>query len=163
MNKKDLYKDIGNKLNKFRRSLNYSTADMCSRLKVVRSSYLRNESGKTSPGIWTMRSLGRIFDISLDWLILDKGPMIYREKEEKKEEKQEQKQEEKQPEQAAPLQEPPVIVLEEKPAPETVDSLPEDIRELLAHIRRIPLLRHEIMVSFYKFKEEHKEMVTTSM
>jgi hypothetical protein len=28
---------------------------------------------------------------------------------------------------------------------------------------RIPLLRHEILVYFYKFKAEHKDMVVESM
>ena len=37
-----------------------------------------------------------------------------------------------------------------------------EIEEMLEHARRIPLLRHELLVGFYKFKEEHKEMTAAA-
>jgi hypothetical protein len=110
----------------------------------MRSSYLRNENGKTCPGIITMQILGNRFNVSLDWLICEKGPMYYREKEQKQQELSK-------------------TVLETNPAPETLDSLPGDIRELLDHMKRIPLLRYETLASFHKFKEEYKEMVSAAM
>jgi transcriptional regulator with XRE-family HTH domain len=144
MYRKDILKDIGYRLKKVREALNNSGPQMASEFGVMRSSYLRNESGKTCPGIMSMRILGNRFNISLDWLICEKGPMYYREKEQKQ-------------------QEPSKTVLETKPAPETLDSLPGDIRELLDHMKRIPLLRYETLASFHKFKEEYKEMVSAAM
>ena len=35
--------------------------------------------------------------------------------------------------------------------------------ELMEHMKHIPLLRHEVLVLFYKFKEDHKEMVDIAM
>ncbi len=144
MNRKDLLKTIGYKLSKIREGLRYSGPTMASYFGTKRSTYLRNEKGETCPDIWTMRLLGDKFNVSLDWLICDKGPMYYRDKEQK---------------QADAVSE------AEKPAAaaELQESAPEDVRELLEHIKRIPLLRHEIMVSFYKFKEEYKDMVAAAM
>jgi len=144
MSRKDLLKDIGYRLKKIREALNNSGPQMASEFGVMRSSYLRNETGKTCPGIITMQILGNRFNISLDWLICEKGPMYYREKEKKQQELSK-------------------TVLEVKPAPETLDSLPGDIRELLEHMKRIPLLRYETLASFHKFKEEYKEMVSAAM
>jgi transcriptional regulator with XRE-family HTH domain len=151
MNRKDLLKDIGYRLKKVREALNNSGPQMASEFGVMRSSYLRNESGKTCPGIMSMRILGNRFNISLDWLICEKGPMYYREKEQKHAEK------------VGESQEAAKAALEVKPAPETLDSLPEDIRELLDHMKRIPLLRYETLASFHKFKQEYKEMVSAAM
>jgi transcriptional regulator with XRE-family HTH domain len=144
MNRKDLLKDIGYRLKKIREALNNSGPQMASEFGVMRSSYLRNENGKTCPGIITMQILGNRFNVSLDWLICEKGPMYYREKEQKQQELSK-------------------TVLETNPAPETLDSLPGDIRELLDHMKRIPLLRYETLASFHKFKEEYKEMVSAAM
>jgi len=38
----------------------------------------------------------------------------------------------------------------------------EEIKEMLEHAKRIPLLRHELLVYFYRFKEEHKEMTAAA-
>ena len=39
----------------------------------------------------------------------------------------------------------------------------KDVKELLEHMEHIPLLRHEVLAFFYRFKEEYKEMVETTM
>ena len=156
MNRKDLLKDIGYKLKKIREALNYSSPDMASRFGVVRSSYLRNESGQTCPDIQTMRILGTAFDVSLDWLICDKGPMYYREKEPSR--AQPGKPVEKTVESQVPQ-----TGVEAKSSLEIPDTVPEDIRELLEHMKRIPLLRYQILASFHKFKAEYKDMVSAAM
>lgn len=156
MNRKELLKDIGYKLRKVRNTLNHSRPQMASRIGVVNSSYVRNENGETCPDIVSLRTLGRALGISLDWFICDKGPMYYKEKEEKPEEKPEEKEEEIQKEMEA-VREP---ALEQEPGNET---WPAEIRELLDHMECIPLLRYELLAYFYKFKEEHKEMVVEAM
>jgi hypothetical protein len=37
------------------------------------------------------------------------------------------------------------------------------MKELLDHMEKIPLLRFEMMSHFYKFKEEHSELVEKTM
>ncbi len=84
----------------------------------------------------------------LDWLVCGKGPRYYKEKlEEEKDDKE-------------VIEEKKVIEEKEETQPVPVVKIPEgEIKELLEYMERIPFLRHEILVSFYKFKEEHKEIV----
>jgi hypothetical protein len=42
-----------------------------------------------------------------------------------------------------------------EPAP---PPLPEDLKELVDHMEKMPLLRHEILAHFHRFKEEHPLM-----
>jgi len=145
MKRKDLLKEIGYKLKKARRALKYSAGFMISSLQLVPSSYYRNENGKTCPDIMSLQILGREFGISLDWLVCDKGPMFYKEKD--REESQEEI-----PEAA-----------EKEPLQDPLDTLPDEIKELVKHMERIPLLRYEILASFHRFKGEYKETVSEAM
>jgi len=151
MNKKDLLKDIGYRLKKIRDSLNYSPPGMASRLGIARSSYTRNENGKTCPAIHSMRVLANSLDISLDWFICEKGPMFYSEKQ--------AGQPAAQPEKPEVIPAAPEQVAEAKPIRETPEPLPEEIRELVEHMQRIPLLRYEILAAFHLFKDQHKNLV----
>jgi hypothetical protein len=38
----------------------------------------------------------------------------------------------------------------------------DEINELLDHMEKIPLLRHEVLVFFLKFKDKNKEMVANA-
>jgi len=156
MKRKDLLNEIGSKLKQIRDTLKYSRPAMAYKMGVVRSSYLRNENGVTCPDIRTMHLLGNNFNISLDWLICNKGSMYYRGPG-------------KTPEMVKPPEKPlapptPVDpVIEKKPAPAVLDTLPVEIQELLDHMTAVPLLRYEILASFHRFKEEHQEMVAAAM
>jgi hypothetical protein len=44
-----------------------------------------------------------------------------------------------------------------------LDSLHPDFKELIEHMERIPMLKHEILLSFCKFKEDRKDLVDTNM
>jgi transcriptional regulator with XRE-family HTH domain len=133
MNKKTLLKEIGNKLENICNSLRSSHSEMSDQLGIGKSTYTRNETGETAPNPLALNKLGNNFDVSLDWLICNKGPMYYKEK---KAEKQ-----------------------TELPG----KTLQDDLNELLEHMEHIPLLRYEILVLFYKFKEANKEVVESAM
>jgi hypothetical protein len=83
--------------------------------------------------------LQRDFDISMDWLMFEKGAMHYQEK---------------QPE---PQPEPGPEKVEKK---ETLDleELSPDVCELLEYMEGDRLLKHEVLVYFYRYKErkEHE-------
>lgn len=143
MDKKNLLIDIGYKLRKVREALKLRNSELADHIRFNRSSFNRYESGKTPPGIITLFSLGKKFNISLDWLICNKGEMFYKEKvvsESKKETLE------------IPAPSPQLIL----------DSLSGDIRELLEHMERIPLLRYEILTYFLKFKDQNKELVASA-
>ncbi|HLP61144.1 MAG TPA: helix-turn-helix transcriptional regulator [Candidatus Deferrimicrobium sp.] len=125
MDRKSLLRAIGERLKKAREPFKLSQNEMADHLGVYRSSYSRYESGRISPQMLSLYKLATENDISMDWLIADKGPMYYGER--------------------------------EKAA--AAGTLGEDVDELLNHMKRIPLLRHEVLVLFYKFKEDHKDLV----
>jgi len=136
MDRKTLLKDVGDKLRKARKPLKYSQNEMADRLDAYRTSYHRYERGETSPQLTALYELAKTFDISLDWLIADKGPMYFKEKEVKE---------------------------KPEPAADTPQTTQEDIKELIEHMEQIPLLRYEVLVMFHKFKEDRKEIVETAM
>ncbi len=124
-----------------RQKLGYSTKSMSNCLNASQTSYRRYEQGKILPAYPGLYSIAEKLGISLDWLVCGKGPVYYKEKETK--DQSEVKKETLQ------------------------DLLPgtplEEIKDLLGHMNRIPLLRHEIFTYFYKFKAEHKELIAEGM
>ena len=139
MDKKTLMKDIGYKLRKIRESSRYRPHEMADFLGTWQSTYSRYEKGETPLNLLTLHKLANRFNISLDWLILSKGPMYYNEKELN--------------------QEPEPNQTEQK----LLETLGEDVKELLEYMAQIKLLRYEILVYFQKFKEKHKAKVDAAV
>jgi transcriptional regulator with XRE-family HTH domain len=107
------------------------------------SGYSKNENGETLPGLSTLRRLSDDHDISLDWLILNKGPKYFKEKEPPKQEGLDQ---EKQ---------------QQKEADEKIarwEAVMPDVKDLLEYMEQDPLLRHEVLAFFYKYKKKSKEV-----
>ena len=67
-------------MKKMRETLKFSQERMAGFFGVQRSSYTKYENGDTFPGEQALKVLAENFDISLDWLICNKGPMFYKEK-----------------------------------------------------------------------------------
>ena len=126
-------KAIGDKMEKIRKSNNISVTNMAASLNINRITYVRNSIGRATPNIYTLYNLGKRFGISLDWFLLDEEPMHRSEK-----------------------------TAEAVPPPQTSPLLP-DIQELMDHMDKIPLLRHEILAQFYRFKEENQTLVEKAM
>ncbi|MCP5103007.1 MAG: helix-turn-helix transcriptional regulator [bacterium] len=129
MNVKDFRKEISLRFKKVREVLNCSQEKMAARLEVERVSYTKYESGKALPGHYRLNILARHFDVSLDWLIADKGPMFYKGK---------------------------------VNAVEDTEEFTAEMKELFDHMSRIPLLRHEVLSCFHKFKLDYKDLVESS-
>ena len=121
--------EFADRLIKIREALDLTVTNMASELKVNRINYVKNENNKSLPRVYTLFMLGTRFNVSLNWLILGIGSMFLPGEVEAK-------------------------PLESKPAP-----LSADAEELLEHMDKIPLLRHEILAQFQRFKEEHAVMV----
>jgi len=125
---------LSNRLMELRQSLHYSTKEMGDCFNTTQLSYRRYEQGKMVPGFLSLYFVAEELGISLDWLVCGKGPVYYKDKEKK----------------------------------ESLQNLisgtsEEEIKYLLEHMNRIPLLRHEVLACFYKFKADHKELVTEGM
>lgn len=128
MDRKKFLKQIGEKLQGIRKSVFLKNTEMADRIGIDRTTYHKYEQGVNSPHITFLYRLGQAFDISMDWLILDRGPIHYQEK-------------------AIPAPETVPPIAREK-----------DVKELLDYMERIPLFRHEVLVMLYKFKDQYKGM-----
>jgi len=118
------YQGVGERLAKVRRQLNYSRQEMARMLGLNHSGYSKNESGETFPGVNTLSLLQKNFDISMDWLIFNKGPMVFKDK-------------------------PPL----EKQTLDFV-SQSQELGELMKSLEQDPQLKHEILAYFYQYKSK---------
>ncbi|MCP5054329.1 MAG: helix-turn-helix transcriptional regulator [bacterium] len=140
---KEMLRDVGLKLRNLRRELDFTKKEMAKRCGVDTSTYYRNESGSAFPSARTLRLLCHEYDISMDWLLFNKGPMRFKQKEPG----------------TKPRKEPEVVV-------KTITvpmELPGDVEELFDHMKGIPLLHYEILTHFHKFKVENEGLVKSSM
>jgi hypothetical protein len=110
----------------------------CFKIRIAGVTYVNNENGRTIPNFFTLYNMGYQFDVSLDWFVFNEEP-VYRT----------EKTVEKKMQEVSPLSQ--------------LQALLPDIKELLDHMDKIPLLRYEILVQFFKFKEEHQAMVERAM
>jgi transcriptional regulator with XRE-family HTH domain len=128
--RKKIVKEIGARLKEAREALNCSREAMASHFKINRPSYTKHEQGETFLRPQTLVVLGNTLGVSLDWLICNKGSVLYNEKGQSSGEKR----------------------VED-------GKLADDVRELLDGMERIPLLRYEVLSFFHRFKMEHKELM----
>jgi len=133
MTRKDIAKAIGSKLLQVRQTYELSLTRMAETLNCSRLSYTRNENGCAIPNFFTICNLGNQLGISLNWLILDEGPMLLKE------------------------------ITAEKKIETVSLPLSPDFKELFEHMEKIPLLRFEILAQLHRFKEEHQALVEKAM
>jgi transcriptional regulator with XRE-family HTH domain len=138
MDRNSLLRDIAHRLRKIREPLGYTHREMGELINVDRSSYTRYESGETFARMMSLYQLGTKLDISMDWLIINKGPMYYKEKEVNE---------------GKTAGEPPI----------PGKTLPDDVGELLEIMEKVPVLRYKVLLYFHELKEEHKEMIAAAM
>lgn len=123
-NRDKLVVEIGGRLMMLRAQFKFSAIDMARRLGLSRSGYYKQERGNTLPRLEILNALHREYDISMDWLLFNRGPMYFREK----------------------------VELEGE-AGSTPDKLSPHVRELIEYMEKDPLLEHEVLVQFFKYKE----------
>lgn len=132
----------GSRLKEIREYLNYSRQDMAHFMKLKMPSYYKNENRETFPSLDSLILLFEKLDISMDWFIFGKGPMLFN-KERNRVRDLEQKLE----------------TLNKKVELEKTSEL----NELVEHMKRIPLLRHEVLGFFHRFKRDNHELVENSL
>jgi len=87
----------------------------------------------TFPGVMVFHTLGNMYEISLDWLICKKGTMYHREE-------------------VPPLE-------QEAGGHQSLQSpLPEEVEALVEDMDRNPLLRHEVLAFYLRYKLENRDL-----
>lgn len=134
LSKKTLMKEIGSRFERVRGEKDYSRAVMAAHLNLTPGGYAKYERGDGFPSVLSLAILLEKFDLSLDWLVFNKGPMHFSEIEEALEKVKQYE--------------------EEKAARPPEDS---ELNELLAHIKEDPRLRHELFSFFYNYIEKKQK------
>ena len=138
-NRDRLVYEIGRRLRKLREQFKFSPNQMAAKLGLSQSGYFKNEHGRRFPGLGTLNFLQGDWDISMDWFIFNKGPVHYKEK--------------------LPEPQPPAEPGKAEDNTLSLDDVGPDERELLEYMGQDRLLKHEVLVYFYKYKEkkEHQK------
>ena len=120
---------LGSRLLKLRLHLQYSREKMARTLGVIPNTVSRYENDDVVPGLAPLFRLQKECDVSMDWLLFNKGPMFFLEKE-------------------------PEI---EEPTPPAPEPRPE-IKELMTYMEQDPVFLYETMLSFHRYcnKEERE-------
>ncbi|MCK4764763.1 MAG: helix-turn-helix transcriptional regulator [Candidatus Aminicenantes bacterium] len=77
MSEKELRKEISIRFKKMRDALGFSQEKMGANMGAARPSIANYERGDAFPNLESIKMLANNFDISLDWLIAEKGPMFF--------------------------------------------------------------------------------------
>ncbi|MCP5050416.1 MAG: helix-turn-helix transcriptional regulator [bacterium] len=165
--RKNVVSEIGKRLLKIRKQLGYSRYEMGVRLGIGEAAYGKNETGINFPGLKSLRILQQTLNISLDWLLFEKGPMNYQTKieEAKMVEKQEQiknEEEKLKNEEERLKEEEERLKNEEQKVKKMADDAVKflrlqtkmpDITELLEYMEEDPELRYKVLLDFYSYKK----------
>ena len=148
------FKGIAERLKFVRKQLGFSTKDMARRLGVSLPAYYKNEANFTVPSEQSLKRIAEEYDISLDWFLLNRGPMYFKKERERvktleldlEKAREELKTLELDQERASEEEGNQLNVADDR----GIENRPE-IRELLEHMEREPLLYHEILAHLHRF------------
>ncbi len=153
--------EIRERIKKLREKHGYNKHDMADFLGMAPSTYSKYELGLNFFSMHTMRRISGKLDVSIDWLLFGRGAMYIKDNERRQKELEKEVEllkgrleaERKKHEAQRKERE---SVPRESDSPRV--SNPE-VRELLEVMDRVPMLYHEIMLHFQKFKSENPSLV----
>jgi len=122
--KRKLRKEIGARLAQLRETLNLPRTKISGMIGIDRASIQRYEEGQYFPEISTLVTLSGVLGISLDWLLVNRGPMYYNEK-----------------------------IAETEASESDKLVMREEYRDLLDNMEKYPVLRYEVLLQVQKFLE----------
>lgn len=131
---KNFISDVSKRLRLVRKEHQYTRREMALRLGISPANYYKNETGVSMPRTDTLYRLHTDFDISLDWLLFGSQPMHNKDKQ-------------------------PVIAAEAKTT--GLENILPDARELLDAMEQDQVLRHEVLLYFYKYKKSQETKTPT--
>jgi transcriptional regulator with XRE-family HTH domain len=168
---KKIKQAVGLRLKAIREQVGCTMREMAVRLHITSGAYSKNERGLNFPGLDTLKCLARDFDISMDWLIFEKGPMYNKEKEQREKELEQTVETLKQTVQTleqnleglkGQLEEERKKQEKAAQARATAIEMNPEVKELLDNLERDPIFYHKLMLNFQEHKLEKKEFEESS-
>ncbi len=121
-------------------------------LGITANGYCKNESGECFPNTKSLFRLSSQYDVSMDWLFFNKGPIYH--KEIKRLEDLERAEAERLEQQLADcnaqLQD-----LEQETA--VLGQAAPEVKEMVTYMEQNPILYHELMLYFHRFVRENPQ------
>ncbi len=164
MTKKKCFKNVHKRIKEIRLKAGKSGPEMADAMGICRSGYRKYEAGDSLPSHEKMMLYVEQHDISLEWLLLARGPMnfstinnAFEEVKQLKEETERLSQEKEQLKQE--LQKMEARIQEEKqpPLPAWAKVITEkDLAELVQFIEDTPLFKYQLLAHFHQFKKDPK-------
>jgi len=141
--KKTILKEMALRFRNIRKHLGCSRKELADGLKISVGAYNKNENGLNFPCFNSLYRLSEQYSISMDWLLFNKGSMEFKKNEERL----------KELENTVELLKGKAAKAEEEKTAVMLDA--PEVNELLVSMKREPVLYHEIMLYFQKYKKEH--------
>lgn len=132
--KKELKRDIGARMRKIRKALNYTQENMVSHFDIGRANYSRIEKGEVLPNAAVLNTLRVEFNVSLDWLITGGGKMFVSAQEKKG-----------------------------KSDSIDFGEYAKEIRELLVYMEKVPMVKHAVLGFFLEYKIKYSDSIRQAM
>lgn len=145
------FQGVGQRMKQVRRSRNFSRRQMAAWLNLKESSYYKNENGENLPGWLTLSRLFNQMGISVDWLMLNHGTMLAKDKgvSVNQVEKDKTQQQEKLNKAGNALQE----AQAELEGYRKLKSLLPEMDELMETMVNDPELRYDVLLNFHRYKK----------
>jgi transcriptional regulator with XRE-family HTH domain len=127
--KEQLKQEIGMRMREVRKALGLTQEKMVENFDIGRANYSRIEKGEVFPNPSMLNTLRTQFNVSLDWLITDNETMFIPEDGDRRK--------------------------------EAIDpnDYPDEIQDLLKHMKEIPMIKHAVLGFFLEYKIEHKKII----
>ncbi len=142
--KKEFLQETAIRLRKVRKHLRFTRTQMAERFGLGPNAYRKMESGESFFSGQTLERLFFDYNISMDWLLFNKGTMFRQDLE-----------------QVEPMRQQLTVNKErlEELEKETagLPPLTEDIKQMLIRMDKNPKIYHEIMLTFHRVNEEKVE------
>ncbi|MCX6579576.1 MAG: helix-turn-helix transcriptional regulator [Candidatus Aminicenantes bacterium] len=78
--KKKLRRDFGVRMRQLRETQGLTGTKMAGMLQIDRGTLKRHEDGQWMPEYPILLKISNAFDVSMDWLLFNKGPIFYKQK-----------------------------------------------------------------------------------
>jgi transcriptional regulator with XRE-family HTH domain len=132
--KKELKKEIGQRMRQIRKALGYTQEQMVSYFEIGRANYSRIEKGEVHPGATILNTLRTRFNVSLDWLITNNGKMFLRDRDKKNDR----------------------VKID-------FGQSTEEVLELLSYMGKVPMVKHAILSYFLEYKLKNRKIIREVM
>ena len=150
MNDQDDFKGVASRLEAIRREQKLTRPQMAEALNLSYNAYSKYERALNFPSLKYQALIAKKFDISLDWLLLNKGLMHFSGVEEALRETRMLKQKQEKSADVEKQEKP-----DKEPAlpPDALTVTDTDVKELLRYMEENPLFKHQLLTYFYRFKQ----------